>query len=152
VADKPELGLVGELSSVDTKVIDALTPGFIPVVAPLAIGESGETLNVNADAFAGSLAVALRAEKLVLLTDVEGVLDADGKLLPSITATEARALIGSGVIAGGMIPKVENALSAVAGGVHKVHVIDGRLEHALLLEVFTRSGVGTQVVSEGEKQ
>jgi len=150
VADKPQLGLVGELAAVNTQVIDALLPDFIPVVAPLAIGEEGETLNVNADAFAGSVAAALGAEKLVLLTDVEGVLGEKGKLLPSITDSEARRLIAAGVISGGMIPKVENALAAVAGGVRKVHIIDGRLEHALLLEVFTNSGVGTQVVRESD--
>jgi acetylglutamate kinase len=146
---QPDLGLVGEVTEVDTRVIDALSPEFIPVIAPLAIGENGETLNCNADPFAAALAVKLKAAKLVLLTDVAGVLDKKGQLLPSLTAREAQALIGERVISDGMIPKVTNALEAVRGGVRKVHIIDGRQEHALLLEVFTQSGVGTQVVGEG---
>jgi acetylglutamate kinase len=140
------LGLVGDVVSIDRSVIDGLMPGFIPVVAPIAGGEGGETFNVNADPFAARLAVALGAEKLVLLTDVEGVLDASGRLLTSLTAEQARAAITDRVITGGMIPKVENALAAVDGGVGKVHIIDGRLEHALLLEIFTAAGVGTQVL------
>ncbi len=144
---RPELGLVGEVVSVDRTVIDRLLPAFIPVVAPLATGPDGTALNVNADVFAAKLAQALGAEKLVLLTDTAGVLDRDRNLIPSLTDTEARALIAAGVITGGMIPKVENALAALAAGVHKIHIVDGRLEHALLLEIFTRDGVGTQVVS-----
>ena len=135
---RPELGLVGEVSAVDRTVIDRLLPDYIPGVAPLATGPDGNALNVNADVFAARLAQALGAEKLVLLTDIAGVLDADHKLLPSLTDVEARDLIARGVITGGMIPKVENALAALAAGVGKVHVIDGRLEHALLLEIFTR--------------
>jgi acetylglutamate kinase len=151
VRSRPELGLVGDVSAVDRTVIDRLVPDFIPIIAPLAIGEDGSALNVNADVFAARLATALGAEKLVLLTDIAGVLDADHKLIPSITAAAARDLIARGVITGGMIPKVENALAALAEGVRKVHVIDGRLEHALLLEIFTREGVGTQVVAAEEK-
>ncbi len=145
---QPDLGLVGEVTEVDTRLIDALSPQFIPVVAPLAIGDNGETLNVNADPFAAALAVKLKAEKLVLLTDVEGVLDGKGKLLPSLTTKDAERMIGDGVISDGMIPKVNNALAAVHGGVRKVHIIDGRQEHALLLEIFTQKGVGTQVIAE----
>jgi acetylglutamate kinase len=143
---QPDLGLVGEIVSVDRSVIDHLHPEFIPIVAPLATGERGETLNVNADPFAAGLAAALGAEKLVMLTDVSGVAGEDGELIPSLTAAKARDLIERGVVSGGMIPKVEHALAALAAGVHKVHIIDGRLEHALLLEIFTRAGVGTQVV------
>jgi acetylglutamate kinase len=147
---EPDLGLVGDVASVDRRVLDRLLPEFIPVVAPLAIGEGDEALNVNADPFAGHLAAALGAAKLVLLTNVAGVTGEGGALYSSLAAAEARRLIGSGVIAGGMIPKVENALAAVAGGVAKVHIIDGRLEHALLLEIFTPEGVGTQVLGESE--
>ncbi len=145
---RPELGLVGEVSAVDRTVIDRLLPDYIPVVAPLATGPDGNALNVNADVFAARLAQALGAEKLVLLTDIAGVLDADKQLISSLTESEARGLIARGVISGGMIPKVEQALAALAAGVHKIHIIDGRLEHALLLEIFTREGVGTQLVKE----
>jgi acetylglutamate kinase len=143
---RPELGLVGEVVSVDRAVLDTLAASYIPVIAPLAIGPDGETLNVNADPFAGHVAAALRAEKLVLLTDVEGVLDADGKLISSLSASRANKMIESGAITGGMIPKVQNALEALGTGVRKVHIIDGRIEHALLLEIFTKAGVGTEVV------
>lgn len=143
---RPELGLVGEVTAIDRTVIDRLLPDFIPVIAPLAVGADGQALNVNADVFAARLAQAIGAEKLVLLTDIAGVLDRDRNLIPTLTDADARALIASGVIAGGMIPKVEYALAALAAGVGKVHVIDGRLEHALLLEIFTRDGVGTQLV------
>lgn len=147
----PDLGLVGEVVAVDRLVIDRLLPDFIPVVAPLAMSDAGDAqrLNVNADPFAAHVAVALGAEKLVLLTDVAGVTDAGGALVPSLTPAGARELIRSGVIKGGMIPKVENALAALEQGVRKVHIIDGRLEHALLLEIFTREGVGTQFVPGG---
>ena len=149
---RPELGLVGEVTAIDRTVIDRLLPDFIPVIAPLAVGADGQALNVNADVFAARLAQALGAEKLVLLTDIAGVLDRDRNLIPTLTGREARALIADGVIAGGMIPKVEYALAALAAGVHKVHVIDGRLEHALLLEIFTRDGVGTQLVADSSSR
>ena len=129
--DKEKLGFVGQVTSVDPKVVTRLIPDFIPVIAPLAIGENGETLNVNADPFAAGLAGALGAEKLVLLTDVAGVLDGEGKLLPTLSAAEASEFIANKTISGGMIPKVENALRAVEKGVSKVHIIDGRLEHAV---------------------
>lgn len=145
---RDDLGLVGEVTEVDPAVIEQVIEDYIPVVAPLAIGEEGETLNVNADPFAAYLAIALKAEKLVLLTDVEGVKDADGELISSLSAEHASRMIDAGTIAGGMIPKVQNALEALAEGVRKVHIIDGRLEHALLLEIFTKEGVGTEVVSE----
>ncbi len=148
VQTRPELGLVGEVTAIDRAVIDRLVPDFIPIIAPLATGDDGKALNVNADVFAARLAQALGAEKLVMLTDIAGVLDADRQLIPSISAAGARGLITQGVIAGGMIPKVENALAALAAGVNKVHIIDGRIEHALLLEIFTQEGVGTQVVAD----
>lgn len=144
----PDLGLVGEIASIDRTVIDRLTPEFIPIVAPLAVGPEGGPLNVNADVFAARVAQALGAEKLVLLTDIAGVLDAERRLIPTLTARAARLLIDDGVISGGMIPKVQNAIAALAAGVNKVHIIDGRLEHALLLEIFTRDGVGSQVVAD----
>lgn len=145
---EPDLGFVGDIEAMDRAVVDHLEPEFIPIIAPLAVGPDGGTLNVNADVFAAQLAVALGAEKLVLLTDVSGVLDGDGELISTIASDEGRALIERGVVSGGMIPKVENALGALAAGVHKVHIIDGRLEHAVLLEIFTNSGVGTQVVGQ----
>jgi acetylglutamate kinase len=148
---RPELGLVGEVTAVDRTVIDRLIPEFIPIIAPLAADASGQALNVNADVFASRLACALGAEKLVVLTDIAGVLDADGALVPSLTAASARALIERGVVTGGMIPKVETALAALAAGVRKVHIIDGRLEHALLLEIFTREGVGTEFVGDAQE-
>jgi acetylglutamate kinase len=149
---QPELGLVGEVTEIDRAVIDRLIADFIPIIAPVATGEDGNALNVNADVFAARLAQSIGAEKLVLLTDIAGVLDADKRLIPTIGANAARALIKGGVISGGMIPKVQNALAALDAGVHKVHIIDGRLEHALLLEIFTREGVGTQVVADPSKE
>ena len=143
----PDLGLVGEISHIERRVIDRLLPEFIPIIAPLAVGEDHQTLNINADPFAAEVAQALGAEKLVLLTDVEGVKGADGQLVPTLTPAEARGLIDAGVVKGGMIPKVENALAALERGVRKVHIIDGRIEHALLLEIFTTAGVGTEFVA-----
>ena len=145
-------GLVGEVTSVDASVLERLAGDFIPVIAPIAVSADGETLNVNADPFAARLAVALGAEKLVLLTDVPGVKDADGNVISSLTASSARQLIASGVVSGGMIPKVENALAELDAGVAKVHIVDGRLEHALLLEIFTDRGVGTELCREPEEK
>ena len=118
------------------------------MIAPVGTGDKGETYNINADLVAGKVAGALRAEKLVLLTDIEGILDRDGKLLTTIHREEAPRLIGSGVIRGGMIPKVQCALDALAEGVKKVHIIDGRLDHAVLLEIFTKGGVGTEILGD----
>jgi acetylglutamate kinase len=146
VIERPELGRVGEVNRVERKVIDRLISDFIPVLAPLATGPDGKPLNVNADVVASRLAAALGAEKLVLLTDVSGVLDSEKRLISTLSTATGRELIERGVISGGMIPKVEHALATVADGVPKVHIIDGRVEHALLLEVFTSEGVGTQVV------
>lgn len=148
----PDLGLVGDVVSVNTKVLEHLLPDFIPVVAPLAASADGQTLNVNADPFAAALAVALGAQKFVLLSDVEGVRDSKGELIATLTAKRTRELLEDGTISGGMIPKVEHALSAVDGGVSKVHIIDGRTEHALLLEIFTSEGVGTQLLKEHDQK
>jgi len=131
---------------VDPKLIqDLCVSGFVPVIAPIAIDEEGQPLNVNADTAAGEVAAALKASKLVLMTDVEGVKDAKGAHLSSLDATTAERLISEEVISGGMIPKVRCALGAVDKGVEKVHIIDGRQRHALLLEIFTDSGVGTEI-------
>ncbi len=145
--DAVDPGLVGEVETIDPTVLVRLAGDFIPIIAPIAATADGETLNVNADPFAARLAAALGAEKLVLLTDVPGVRDGAGALIPTLTAARARALIAEGVISGGMIPKVEYALEALADGVKKIHIIDGRLEHALLLEIFTDRGVGTELTS-----
>jgi acetylglutamate kinase len=140
-----DLGFVGELVGVNARVIDALQ-GFIPVIAPVAADAEGVTYNLNADAVAGKVAEALRAEKLILLTDVEGVKGRDGALIDTLPADAASDLIRDGTIAGGMIPKVECCLEAIRGGVKQAHVVDGRVRHALLLEVLTSRGVGTEIV------
>lgn len=140
------LGRVGEVDRVKPNILrDLLEKGYIPVVAPIARSESGESLNVNADTAAGQIAAALGAAKFMLMTDVAGVKDQSGELIRSLDAESAEKMIASGVIAGGMIPKVRCALGAVNGGVEKVHVVDGRTQHALLLEIFTDQGVGTEI-------
>jgi acetylglutamate kinase len=142
-----DIGMVGEVVGVDPTVIESLARSdFIPVISPVGVSEDGETLNINADLVASKVAEALRAEKLILLTDVEGIRDADGEVIPTLGADRARDLIARGVISEGMIPKVECALDALMGGVAKTHIIDGRLRHAVLLEIFTPEGVGTEVV------
>jgi acetylglutamate kinase len=141
-----DLGRVGAPVQVDPGVLVTMTGnGFIPVVAPVGVDEGGQTYNVNADSAAAAIAEALRAEKLILLTDVEGVLDADGKLRQSLTVEEARAALEDGSVRGGMIPKLECCMQAVTHGVRSAHVIDGRISHAILLEIFTDVGVGTVV-------
>jgi len=145
---KVDVGMVGEVHAVNPTVIQSLARSdFIPVIAPIGINESGETFNINADLAASKIAEALGAEKLILLTDVEGIRDSEGAIVPTLDAARARDWIASGVIGSGMIPKVECCLDALAGGVGKTHIIDGRLKHAVLLEIFTREGVGTEVVS-----
>jgi acetylglutamate kinase len=141
-----DLGLVGTPERVDPEILVRMTQdGFIPVVAPIGTDADGATYNVNADDAAGAIAEALRAEKLILLTDVEGVLDRDGKLRPQLSVADAEAALRDGSIQGGMIPKLEGCVRAVREGVRAAHVIDGRLPHALLLEIFTDTGVGTLV-------
>ena len=145
--DGRDLGRVGEPESIDPEVIVTMTEGgMIPVVAPIGTDASGQTFNVNADLAAGFIARALGAEKLMLLTDVEGVQDADGKLITNLTPASARSEIESGAIRGGMIPKIDCCIQAVEHGVASTHVIDGRIPHALLLEIFTDGGVGTKLV------
>ena len=141
-----DLGKVGNVSSVDPSILLTLDQArFIPVIAPVGISEKGETLNINADLMAGALAASLKSEKLVLLTDVEGVKDQDGKLISNLTRIEAKRLIKEGIIHGGMIPKVECALKALEQGVKSSHIVDGRVQHAVLLEIFTDTGVGTVI-------
>ena len=141
-------GLVGEVTAVDASVIDKLVAaGFIPIIAPIGTDEQlGVTLNINADPFAAAIAAAINAEKLVLLTDVPGVRDGSGQLISTLSAAAAEDLVERGVIDGGMIPKVRFGLNALASGVRKVHIIDGRLPHAILLEMFTDRGIGTELV------
>lgn len=142
-----DMGLVGEITAVDpTILLKLMEDAFIPVIAPVGGGAEGETFNINADLVAGAVASALRARKLILLTDTPGVLDQSGGLLSTLKEGEARELINRGVIKGGMIPKVNCCLDALKGGVRKTHIIDGRQEHAILLEIFTKEGVGTEIV------
>jgi len=144
-----DIGMVGEITSVNPHVIKTLdTDQFVPVIAPLGAGKDGETYNINADTAAGEISSALKAEKLILMTDVEGVKDKNEELLSTLTETEAGELIESGSISGGMIPKVNCCCKALDNGVGKAHIIDGRVEHAVLLEIFTDVGVGTQIVKE----
>ena len=142
-----DVGLVGEVVGVNPRVIDALTAAnFIPVIAPVGVGEGGETYNINADLVAGKVAEALQAEKLILLTDIEGIKGKDGALIPTLGSDQAEVLIQDGTIGEGMIPKVECCIAALRGGVKKTHIIDGRVRHAMLLEIFTKEGIGTEVV------
>ncbi|MEE4352093.1 MAG: acetylglutamate kinase [Desulfatiglans sp.] len=142
-----DIGMVGEVTSVDTGLVtNLIEKEFIPVIAPVGAGTGGETYNINADLVAGHLAAALNARKLILLTDTEGVLDKKGELISSLNTKETRDRIDDGTIKGGMIPKVNCCLDALRGGVKKAHIIDGRKEHALLLEVFTKGGVGTEII------
>jgi acetylglutamate kinase len=141
-----DLGFVGSVTAVDDRLLNLLLQNrFMPVIAPIGVDEDGQTYNVNADLAAGALAAALGAEKLVYLSDVEGVLSG-GQLVSTLTPPEATALIDNGTIGGGMLPKIQSAFGALAAGVSKVHLIDGRVPHALLLEIFTREGVGTEVL------
>jgi acetylglutamate kinase len=143
-----DLGQVGEVESIDPQIVSLLETGeFIPVVAPIGVGSDGRSYNINADLVAGKLAEILRAEKLVLLTNTPGVLDKDGKLLTGLTPKQIDALFADGTLSGGMLPKISSALDAAKGGVKSVHIIDGRVEHALLLEVLTDEGVGTLIRS-----
>lgn len=143
-----DIGHVGEVESIDPAVVNMLVSGnFIPVIAPIGVGKDGLSYNINADLVAGKLAETLRAEKLMLLTNTAGLLDKDGKLLTGLTAAQVDSLIADGTIHGGMLPKIASALNAVKAGVNTAHIIDGRVEHAVLLEIFTDEGVGTLIKS-----
>ena len=148
--DKPpeiiDIGMVGEVAGINPEVIRTLEAGgFIPVIAPVGVGDSGETYNINADWVASKIAVALGAIKLILLTDVAGILDGSGSLISSITAGAMHELLKGGTVSGGMIPKMQCALEAAERGVRRVHIVDGRTPHAVLLELFTDKGIGTEV-------
>lgn len=141
-----DVGLVGEVQRVDVEILEILEKSnLIPVIAPVGVGSHGETYNINADLVAGHVAAALKAEKLILMTDVPGVLDGSGALIPTITVAEAADLLQDEVLKGGMIPKVQCAIDALQAGVGKVHIVDGRTPHAVLLELFTDSGIGTEI-------
>jgi len=142
-----DIGLVGKVKTINSELIVSLSQNsFIPVIAPTGIGDTGETYNINADIVAGEIAAALQAEKLLLLTDVPGVLDKNKKLINTMTNKRALKLIDDGIVEGGMFPKIKCCLKALKGGVKKTHIIDGRLKHAILLEIFTDKGIGTEIV------
>ncbi|MEE4300715.1 MAG: acetylglutamate kinase [Pseudomonadales bacterium] len=143
-----DIGHVGEVEAVDREVIDVLLASrYIPVIAPIGTGPDGTCYNINADVVAGRIAEALDAEKLILLTNTPGVLDGDGALLTGLSAKRVQELIADGTIHGGMLPKIRHALEAVEGGVRSAHIVDGRVEHAVLLEILTRNGIGTLITS-----
>jgi acetylglutamate kinase len=151
-SDKPpeiiDPGLVGDVTGIKSEIIDKLTQhGFIPIIAPVGAGEAGETYNINADLVASRIAMALKAGRLILLTDVNGILDAGGKLISSIDAGQIRKMIDDQHISGGMIPKIEYGLKALENGVEKVQIINGTKPHSILLELFTDSGIGTEVTA-----
>ncbi|MBI3393477.1 MAG: acetylglutamate kinase [Nitrospirae bacterium] len=145
--DLIDIGQIGEVANINVEVLDSLRRDrIIPVIAPIGVGPQGESYNVNADLVAGAAAAALSAEKLILLTDVAGILDKKKELIPTLTRAQARKRLADGTLTGGMIPKVTACLDALAGGVPKAHVVDGRVPHAILLEIFTDRGVGTEIV------
>jgi acetylglutamate kinase len=144
-----DIGQVGDIVSIDPSLITLLDSGaFIPVIAPIGVGKDGETYNINADVVAGKIAEVLKAEKLVLLTNTPGVLDKTGNLLTGITPRQIDDMVADGTLSGGMLPKISSAVDAARSGVKSVHIIDGRVEHALLLEILTDEGVGTLIKSK----
>ncbi len=146
-----DIGKVGEVEKIHPDVIAALeAKNFIPVIAPVGVGKGGESYNINADLVAGKMASFLLAEKLILLSDVEGVMDSDGKLISTLTLEEGKARISNGEISKGMIPKVNCCMEAIQNSVAKAHIIDGRIKHAVLLEIFTDVGIGTEIVKKEE--
>jgi acetylglutamate kinase len=144
---KIDLGLVGDVTHVDAHLLLSLEKeGFIPVISPIGTSQEGETLNINADSVASFIASAMKAEKLILLTDVPGVKDKKDRIISTLTKQQIKKLIKDGTIAGGMLPKVQACLQSLEGGVSKTHIIDGRVPHCLLLEIFTKSGIGTEIL------
>jgi acetylglutamate kinase len=147
--EKIDLGYVGSIKKINTRVLEILTQDeYIPVVAPIGTDENGQSYNINADTVAAELASALKAEKLILLTDVEGVKDSEGNILYTITSERVESFIDNGVIVGGMIPKVMGCVSALEHGVNRTHIIDGRIPHCILLEIFTNKGIGTMITKQ----
>ena len=144
-----DLGFVGDPSHIDPTVLNKFAAAnIIPVIAPIGLGEEGQTFNINADTVAGAIASAVGAAKLVMMTDVEGLMDSSGKLVPKLTEIEAAAMLRDGTISGGMIPKIETCVAAIKGKTEAAHILDGRVPHVLLLEIFTEHGVGTMIKSE----
>lgn len=144
-----DIGQVGEVESINTDIVDMLVKGdFIPVIAPIGVGEDGTSFNINADLVAGKMAEVLKAEKLMLLTNISGLQDKQGNVLTGLTTAQVDALIADGTIYGGMLPKIRCALEAVQGGATSAHIIDGRVPHAVLLEIFTNEGVGTLITNK----
>lgn len=149
---RQDIGQVGEVESIDTALIEEMVEhGYIPVVAPVGVGEQGEAFNINADVVAGKLAESLQAEKLIMLTNTIGVLDKNQQLLSRLTPADINALIADGTLQNGMLPKINATLQAAMHGVHNTHIIDGRVPHALLLEIFTDKGVGTMILGQNEQ-
>ena len=141
-----DIGLVGEVTQVDPHIIISLEKeGFVPVISPVGVGPKGETLNINADYVAASVASALKAEKLILLTDVPGIIDKKDRIISTLKKQQIKKLIDDGTISGGMLPKVQACIKAIEGGVSKTHIIDGRVAHCMLLEIFTKVGIGTEI-------
>lgn len=143
-----DIGLVGEVEKVNPGILNTLEKdGFIPVISPIGVRKTGEALNINADYVASAIACSLKAEKLVLLTDVPGIKDGEGKVLSTLNKLDIQELINEGVISGGMLPKVQACMQALNAGVGKTHIVDGRMPHCLLLEIFTKEGIGTEIIS-----
>ncbi len=142
-----DIGLVGEVESVDPSILDSLQrDGFIPVISPIGVGHGGEAFNINADYVSSSIASALKAEKLMILTDVAGIKDKKGNTISTVHKKDIKKLVDNGTVTGGMLPKVQACARALDGGVHKTHIIDGRVPHCLLLEIFTKEGIGTEII------
>src|SRR5690606_3243765 len=148
-----DIGQVGEVTGINTELLEMLVHGdFIPVIAPIGVGPDGESYNINADLVAGKVAEALKSEKLMLLTNIAGLMDKQGQVLTGLTTAQVDGLIADGTIYGGMLPKIRCALDAVQGGVHSAHIIDGRVPNAVLLEIFTDIGVGTLITIQRQTQ
>ncbi len=142
-----DMGLVGEVASVDPGILDSIEKGgFVPVISPIGVGSKGEAFNINADYVASAIASSLKAEKFILLTDVPGICDRKGSVIPTIGKKEIKKLVDNGTISGGMLPKVQAGARAIDAGVKKTHIVDGRIPHCLLLEIFTKEGIGTEIV------
>ena len=144
-----DIGLVGEVDSINPEILDSLDKdGFIPVISPIGVRKTGEALNINADYVASAVSSALKAEKPILLTDVPGIKNSHGNILYTLNKTDVRKLINEGAVSGGMLPKVQACIRAIEGGVKKTHIIDGRIPHCMLLEIFTKEGIGTEITGE----